>query len=293
MKTLKNVGEITLDQNFKSFSFIVISALLSAIVVQGFVETAHLYPAGFLGVSVLISRLSYKYFQINLSFNVINLLLNLASVLLVRKVAGKKFLMLSALQFILVSIFIGLIPQFSLVDDPMLLSIFGGVLAGFSCLLALQANASSGGTDFIAIYYSHKVHKPVWNQIMVFNVFILILAGINFGFYDAFYSMIYQFAVTTIINNFHDRYKLVSLRLVTSLPDEISDLIFKKTSHGATKLYAQGAYTKDAKTMLILVCNSFEVNDLVTDALQIDPNIFITVSKTEQIIGNYEQKTLE
>jgi len=45
--------------------------------------------------------------------------------------------------------------------------------------------------------------------------------------------------------------------------------------------------------MLILVCNSFEVNELVTEAQLIDPQIFITVSKTEQIIGNYDQKNIE
>lgn len=293
MKQLKNVGELPLNQHFKSFMLVILSSLLSAVAVQGFVETADLYPAGFLGIAVLISRMLLKFLHFDLSFNFLYLILNLASVFLVRKVAGKKFLFYSGLQFILVSFFITLIPRFSLVEDPLLLSLFGGVIAGFSCLLALQANASSGGMDFIAIFMSHKYNKPFWNQIMAFNIMILILAGLNFGFYDAFYSMIYQFAVTYIINNFHTRYKLVSLRLVTSKPEEISDLIFRTTSHGATQLYAQGAYTKEEKKMLILVCNSFEVSDLASQAQEIDPQIFITVSKTERIIGNYEQKNIE
>ena len=281
------------NQHFKSLFLVILSSLLSAVAVQGFVETAHLYPSGFLGIAVLTSRLSLKFLNFDLSFNFLYLILNLGSIFLVRKVAGKKFLLYSGLQFVLVSFFITLIPRFSLVDDPLLLSLFGGVIAGFSSLLALQANASSGGMDFIAIYMSHKYNKPFWNQIMIFNILILIIAGIYFGFYDAFYSMIYQFAATYIINNFHDRYKLVSLRLITSKPEEISDLIFKMTQHGATQLFAQGAYTKEEKSMLILVCNSFEVNELVTEAQLIDPQIFITVSKTEQIIGNYDQKNIE
>ena len=271
------------NQHLKSLFLVILSSLLSAVAVQGFVETAHLYPSGFLGIAVLTSRLSLKFLNFDLSFNFLYLILNLGSIFLVRKVAGKKFLLYSGLQFVLVSFFITLIPRFSLVDDPLLLSLFGGVIAGFSSLLALQANASSGGMDFIAIYMSHKYNKPFWNQIMIFNILILIIAGIYFGFYDAFYSMIYQFAATYIINNFHDRYKLVSLRLITSKPEEISDLIFKTTNHGATQLFAQGAYTKEEKSMLILVCNSFEVNELVTEA----------VSKTEQIIGNYDQKNIE
>lgn len=293
MNRLRNVGELTINEDVKSITLVVVSSLLSAIAVQGFVETANLYPAGYLGISVLIARLAEKTFHISLSFNLINLFLNLFSIMLVRKVAGKKFIFYSALQFILVSIFIVIIPRFSLVEDPMLLSIFGGMLAGISCLLALQGNASSGGTDFIAIYYSHKYRKPVWNQIMIVNFMILLIAGINFGFYDAFYSMIYQFAVTFMINEFHDRYQLVSLRFITTKPNEISDMIFKVTSHGATQLYAQGAYTKDHKSMLILVCNTFEVNQLAHEAQIIDPDIFITVSKTEQIIGNYLQKNID
>ena len=293
MNQLKNVGELPLNQHVKSFLLVILSSLLSAIAIQGFVEIANLYPAGFLGISVLISRMTFKFFHFDISFNFLYLVLNLVSIFLVRKVTGKKFLFYSGLQFVLVSFFIMLIPKFSLVEDPLLLSLFGGVIAGFSCLLALQANASSGGTDFIAIYMSHKYNKPFWNQIMVFNIMILILAGLNFGFYDAFYSMIYQFAATYIINNFHDRYKLVSLRMVTSKPEEISNLIFRTTNHGATQLYAQGAYTKEEKKMLLLVCNSFEVSDLVSQAQKIDPQIFITVSKTEQIIGNYAQKNIE
>lgn len=293
MNQMRNSGEFMLNQHMKSLMLVIISALLSAIAVQGFVESAHLYPAGFLGISVLITRLTEKYFSLHLSFNIINLLLNIASVMLVRKVAGKKFIFFSVLQFVLVSLFIEFIPQFSLVDDPMLLCIFGGILAGISCLLALQAGASSGGTDFIAIYYSHKYRKAVWNQIMILNIGVLLIAGANFGFYDAFYSIIYQFAVTFIINSFHDRYQLVSVRLITSKPNEISKLIFKMTDHGATELYAKGAYTRNRKSMLILVCNTFEVQSLAQEAQEIDPDIFITVSKTERIIGNYEQKNIE
>ncbi|WP_294562984.1 YitT family protein [uncultured Traorella sp.] len=293
MKHSNNIEHQISIRQFKALSLVILSSFLSAVAVQGFVETAHLYPSGFLGIAVLINRLSLKFLHFDLSFNLLYLILNLASIFLVRKVAGKKFLLYSGLQFVLVSFFITLIPRFSLVDDPLLLSLFGGVIAGFSSLLALQANASSGGMDFIAIYMSHKYNKPFWNQIMLFNILILIIAGIYFGFYDAFYSMIYQFAATYIINNLHDRYKLVSLRLITSKPEEISNLIFKMTQHGATQLYAQGAYTKEEKTMLILVCNSFEVNELASQAQLIDPQIFITVSKTEQIIGNYEQKNIE
>ena len=39
-------------------------------------------------------------------------------------------------------------------DDILLSAVFGGFLMGISIVLALKGNASTGGTDFIALYVS-------------------------------------------------------------------------------------------------------------------------------------------
>lgn len=180
-----------------------------------------------------------------------------------------------------------------LVDDFMLLSIFGGIIAGISCWLALDANASSGGTDFIAIFFSTKLNKNCWTEVMILNIMILTLAGVFFGWQDSFYSMIYQFMVTAVINKLYNRYNLVSLHIITDKQDEVENLIFKITHHTATKIDASGLYSKEQKSVLYLVCNLYESQKISSNILSIDPNAFITETKINKVNGNYHQEKLQ
>ena len=67
-----------------------------------------------------------------------------------------------------------------LFDDLTLNVIFGGVLYGLSVVLALKGNASTGGTDFIALYVSNKTGKSIWNYVFMGNVCILVIFGYMF-----------------------------------------------------------------------------------------------------------------
>lgn len=277
----------------KNLIMIVLSAFLSAFAVKGFVEVAHLYPAGFLGVSVFIANMLDKYLNITLYYNLIYLILNILSTFLVLKVAGKKLIVYSVLQYLLVSFFISLMPPFILVNDLMLLAIFGGVIAGISCWLALEANASSGGTDFIAIYFSHYFHRSCWNEVMLFNIAVLVIAGFSFGFADSFYSIIYQFIVTAIIDHLHTRYQLNTLHIITDKKEEIAQTIFQILHHGLTEIPVKGVYSGKDKAILYLVCNEFEIEKVIKQIKKVDPNAFVLQSKTKLLLGQYIQEKLE
>lgn len=281
-----------MKKEIKNLLFVFLSAFLSAIAVKGFVEPANLYPAGFLGTAVFITNVSKEYLSIQLSYNVLYLFLNVLSTFLVLKAAGKKLIFYSILQYLLVSFFISLLPSFLLVEDQMLLSIFGGAVAGISCWLALHANASSGGTDFIAIYFSAKFKKSCWSEVMLFNIIVLLLAGMCFGFADSLYSIIYQFVVTAIINKLHTRYQLVALHIITDRTVEIERLIFSMTEHGLTKIDAAGAYSGTNKTLFYLICNQFEAAEIARAIMKIDPGAFISETKTNHVTGYYLQQKL-
>lgn len=278
--------------DLKNILMVILSAFLSALAVKGFVEPANLYPAGFLGAAVLISELLEQHLQISVSYNLLYLLLNLLSTLLVLRVAGKKLILLSILQYGLVSGFLLLLPSFALVEDTLLLALFGGVLAGISCWLALDANASSGGTDFIAIYFSSRFHRSCFHEVMLFHIAILTIAGCSFGFLAPFYSMIYQFAVTKVIDRLHTRYQLIALHIITERPKQVAELIFQKTRHGITQIPAKGVFTGQDKTILYLICNQFEAEQIADHIHDADPHAFISETKAHRVVGQYRMERL-
>ena len=73
-------------------------------------------------------------------------------------------------------------------DDIVLNVVFGGFLYGVSIVIALKGNASTGGTDFIALYFSSiKITK--WRHTLgaaLFADFIGIALALLFAFIDEF-----------------------------------------------------------------------------------------------------------
>lgn len=280
-------------RDLKTFVMITISALVYSIAMKAFVEAGNLYPGGFSGLSRLLSQVLKDYFNINVGFGIIYLLLHVFPTILVYKYVGHRFTIFSMIQFSLVSIFVEILPSFPLTQDMLLIAVFGGILGGTGISIALKQNASSGGTDFIAIYFANKFNVSTWNYIMVGNMCILLLAGYLFGWNAALYSIIYQFCSTQIVNSRHDRYKLTNLMIVTENPNEVCEAIFKTCRHGITMIDGKGAWSKLDKKLLYMTINAYQVQEVVKAIQQADPKVFINISKTERIVGNYYQKPLD
>ncbi len=280
-------------KHVKTTLMIVISALISALSLKVFISAGGLFPGGFSGLAVLLSRLILREYGIDIPFGVLYVSFNIIPTILVYKFVGKWFTRYSVLQFALVSILVAVIPEMEITYDIVLIAIFGGILSGISASLALAANASGGGTDFIAIYISNKTNAPAWQYILYGNSLLLVVAGLLFGWEKALYSIIFQYVSTQVVNSMHQRYKLMSLRLFTEVPDAMIEAILKTTRHGITKLWGEGGYSKRPKCMLYMVVNAFEVEDIVAIAQTVDPKVFIDISKTERVLGNYYRKPLE
>ena len=151
----------------------------------------------------------------------------------------------------------------------------------------MKGNASSGGTDFIALYVSNKSGKEIWNQVFIFNTIMLCVFGYIFGFEAAGYSILFQFMSTKTVSNFHTRYKRVMMQIFTKNKDDVMAIYCKKFHHGITALDGMGGYSKTPVSMLTAIVSSYEVDDVVTALKEVDPKIIINVSKSEKYVGRF------
>lgn len=268
-------------------------ALFSATAIKMFVQQGQLVPSGVAGISSLIVMESHRFLGLNLSFSLVYLIINISLILFVYKHLGVKFLTLSLLHVVLTSLFVDLLPAFRPTQDMILIAVFGGLINGIGSSLALRMNGSAGGTDFIAIYYSMVKNKPMWERIMFFNISMLLYYGWQYDWNLAFYSIIYQIVSTRIIDTYHNRYKLSSIHIITEHPEEVSEGILKVVRHGITKLDGVGMYRKKHKTMLYMVANAFEVEQIVASIKENDPCAFIEIASVQRIEGNYRQRPLD
>lgn len=288
MKTV-NLDKKTIFQ----VMMVVLSSLLYAVSMNFLVVRGNLFPGGFVGISRIISQAFYQYLHIKLPFGLLYFTLNIIPTILVYKYIGKKFTILSFLQFSLVSIFTLFIPKLFLTDDLLLIAVFGGILSGSAISIALRNNASSGGTDFVAMFCFHRFNINAWQYIMGANVVILIIAGLLFGWETALYSIIFQFCSTQVIHTFHNRFKYKTLHIITEHGNEVCASILKTVRHGITKMEGFGVYHQRPKDYLYMTINAYQVEEVVKAIHQADPKAFINISITERIIGNYYQKPLD
>lgn len=169
---------------------ILAGSLIMAVNLKSFVRTGGLIPGGFNGLTRLIQEISALLWHWEPPFSVINFILNAIPAIISFKFIGKKFTGYSCLMIVVSGILTDIVPSFPMTQDILLISIFGGLINALAISLCLFANATSGGTDFIAIFLSEKYGIDSWNYIFAGNVVILGIAGALFGWDKALYSII-------------------------------------------------------------------------------------------------------
>ena len=73
--------------------------------------------------------------------------------------------------------------------------------------------------------------------------------------------------------------------IVTSRPQEICDYIIHTLKHSSTVLDAEGAYTHADKKVVLVACRRGEAVKLRKRVKEIDPDAFLFITNTSEIIG--------
>lgn len=277
----------------KRILIICLASVVMAVNIKSFVHTGGLYPGGATGLALLILRIAELFFHISVPYTLINLALNAVPVYIGFKHIGKKFTLYSCLMIVLTSVLTDLIPGYVITYDILLISIFGGIINGCVISLCLAMNATTGGTDFIAIFLSEKKGIDSWNVVLGFNVIILGAAGILFGWNKALYSIIFQYASTQVLHALYKKYQQQTLFVVTNRAKEVYRAIADISNHGATIIEGEGSYEHHERKIVYSVVSRAESKPIIRAVKQADPHAFINVMKTEQISGRFYQKPNE
>ena len=278
-------------KNLVTAGCVIASSLLMAFVTNNFVQSAGLLSGGFMGIAILAHRIG-TLLHVNIPISFVLTLINIPVALFCAKRISKRFVFFSVMQVLLTSLFIQLMPEGQIFEEQILNIVFGGFLNGASIAIALRGNASTGGTDFIALYVANRTGREIWIQVFVFNCFLLVIFGWLFGFDKAGYSILFQFLSTRTIGNFHNRYKRVSLQIFTKKPQEVLAVYLEHFQHGITAIHAQGGYSREDTSLLIAIISSYELSEAVDVLKEADPDIIINVTKSEQFIGKFYQESM-
>ncbi|MDR1428947.1 MAG: YitT family protein [Spirochaetaceae bacterium] len=278
----------------RRLALIVFAAVLMAFNLKTFVHAGALIPGGFTGLTLLIQEICLRFGNFRVPFSVVLYTLNAVPALICYKFIGKNFALYSILMIVICGLLTDFMPAMFIeklqVQDSLLSAVFGGLLNALSISLCLYAGATSGGTDFIAIFISEKYRRDAWNYIFAGNCVILAAAALLFTLDKALYSIIFQFTTTIALSSLYRGYQQRTLFIITSKPDEIYALIREKTNHGATSFKGHGFYEKKDRVLLYSVVAADEAGILIRAIKAVDYSAFINVIKTEHLNGRFFQR---
>lgn len=281
-----------------------VASAIMALDYRTFVEWGELYPGGAAGVAILVQRVMQSIVDAfggsyQVPFGPINLILNAIPVWIGFKYIGKRFTLQSLYVIFLSGFLTDLVPVDAITSaipaddlarlksDPVITSLFGGIVFGFAISLCLRCNATSGGLDFIAIYLSEKKGRETWNLILAFNAAILLLGGFKFGWTGSLYSIVYQFVYLQVIHLMYRTYQYQTLLIVTTRAAKICEAIYRISHHGATVMDARGGFKGDARQVVMSVVAADDTPHIYTLCKGIDPDAFIDTISTSRVIGRF------
>jgi uncharacterized membrane-anchored protein YitT (DUF2179 family) len=282
-------------QWFKAWSLIILGSFVLASGFVFFVDPHRIAPGGVYGIGIIVHFLTkgvFSWAPEGLPIGTVGLILNIPLTIIGIKILGPRFGVKTVIGFILTSIFIDAQHYFfgyePLVDDPLLSSIFGGVLIGFGLGLIFKSKATSGGSDIIAMIIAKYTRLPL-GQLMIYVDSAIVLVALA-AFQDwkiPLYSWLVIYITGKVIDMTiqgvsYDK----TLFIVSDKYQQIRDKLINDIDRGGTLLNGVGMYKGQEKKVIFTNVSRREVHMLRDFIEEIDPNAFITVIDANEILGN-------
>ncbi|PFP29632.1 hypothetical protein COJ96_08005 [Bacillus sp. AFS073361] len=274
----------------KKLGVVAAGSLLGALAMNLFLVPANIYSSGFTGIAQLLSKVLSDYTPINVSLGFLLLLLNIPVAILGWKKVGKSFTVYSFISVALSSLFLILIPIKQVSNDILLNAVFGGVIQAVGVGITLKWGASTGGVDIIAMVLSRMKDKPIGPYMLVINGVIILTAGFLYGWEKALYTLVTLYTSTRVIDAIHTRHAKLTAMIITKKADVMKKAIQEKLVRGITILPAKGAFSNEAREMLMIVITRYELFDLERILKEVDPNAFTNIIQTTNIYGFFRKE---
>ena len=284
--------KLTTNAKIKNAFILLLGSLLFTIAINVFIGPGGLYVGGLTGVLQIIIMLFYDLFAVELSLGILVFICNLPILWLAWKSVGKRFAVLTIISVVLQSILFETVPTYSFTNDVMINSIFGGVLVGLGSGMILKIGASAGGMDVVSQVMAYRFNGSVGKYSFIINAFVIFVAGYYQSWEIAMYTIISIYITSIVVDKIHTIHQNLTLYIVTQKEDEIKESIWAELYRGITVLEASGAYTKERRSVLMMVLSSYELYEALEIIKAVDSQAFINVVRSEAIIGNFVKKKL-
>ena len=173
-----------------------------------------------------------------------------------------------------------------LTDQPLLELLFGVLLPALGSAVLFNIEASTGGTDIVAMALKKVTPLDIGMALLLSDVLIaggtLFLYDIRTGLFSLLGLMLKSVLVDSAIESLNRR---KSFMVVTRFPEELCQFITGRLHRSATYWTATGAYSGEEVTVVLTVISRGQAVVLRKYLRGLDPHAFMVVSNSSEIFG--------
>ncbi|MBO7761212.1 MAG: YitT family protein [Clostridia bacterium] len=171
-------------------------------------------------------------------------------------------------------------------DEPLLDLVCAILLTSIGSALMFRAQASSGGTDIVAMILKKYTSLDIGKALLVTDFLIAASAFLVFDLETGIFSLLGLFAKAFVVDSVIESIGTCKyFTIVTTKKEEIGEYIMNTIHHGFTELHGLGGFTGEDRYVLLTVCKRIEGTRLRKFCKEVDPHAFLIVSNTSEIIG--------
>lgn len=281
MHLLEKLQKAAWREQILAWLQIVIGCVIGAAAYPTFLDPGKIAPGGLTGVAMILKHLW------GWDIGITSLILNIPLFIIGYRAMGKVFAFRSLVATILFSLAIDLLPLKEITVEPILGTLYGGILLGIGLGFILRGGATTGGTDMAA----RMVHKylpflSVGMFLFLIDCVVVIAAWIFIGSSEALYALICIFVSGKAVD-------MVMLGLsqnkacfvITDAWERVSRRLLDEMERGVTQLTAKGAYTGKDRPVVLCVLPPQEVSRLKEIVRQEDERAFMFITEAHEALG--------
>ena len=262
---------------------ILLGNLLLAIGVQMFILPFSILSGGVAGVAVAL----YPLFHIDYEIIINSLIIVLFVIGWL--VLGKEFAFKTILSSISYPIFLSVISPYlpTLELDPILASVYGGLVCGVGIGLVMRCGASTGGMDIPPLILNKLFNIKVSSCVIVIDALTVFLGLVAYDLGAVLLGLVSVYCTGVAIDKVLD-FGGTSSKAVWIISDhyqDIIDRIHNELERGTTVSDAKGGYTNMAKKVVLCVVDAKQYPLLINIINDLDNKAFVITTDANDVHG--------
>ena len=176
----------------------------------------------------------------------------------------------------------------NLTDEPILASLYGGILQGIGIGLFIKYETSSGGTELLGRLTHHVCpFGSIATHVALFDGLVVVLGAFVLGNPEnVLFALILIFVSAKISDMIVMGIQKAKLcYIITTKAEEVSDFLISHSPRGVTLINGEGMYSKTPRGVLFTCVKHNQVIALKNMIKQLDEGAFVIVCDANEVYG--------